>query len=400
MTLNKTTSTFVVAALLVGSSLAAAQTANTLTAAKTSGGTGIAAGVTLPAGVPVYALTSDNAIYVLRPGSGQYTRLGRVNTPDGGNLIGIDFRPADNTPTKLYGLTDLGTLYNIDVSAARFGQLTQVSKTNPRFTGGFGAVVDFNPVVNALRIMGSNDQNLAVVNGENAAHGFGISQEIHQKLLACGADVVTLGNHAFDQRETLVFIEREPNLIRPLNWPAGCPGRGTCMVETAKGQRVLVMNAMGRVMIEPVLDDPFPAIGRELDQCQLGRDCDAILIDFHGEASSEKMAIGHYVDGRASLLVGTHTHSPTADHHILAGGTGYMTDAGMCGDYDSVIGMDKVEPLNRFLRKLPVEKFKPAEGAATVCGVAVETDDKTGLATLISPIRIGGRLSQAEVPFW
>ena len=242
--------------------------------------------------------------------------------------------------------------------------------------------------------------DIVVVNGENAAHGFGISQDIHQKLLSCGADVVTLGNHAFDQRETLVFIEREPNLIRPLNWPAGCPGRGTCMVETAKGQRVLVMNAMGRVMIEPMLDDPFPAVGRELDQCQLRRDCDAILIDFHAEASSEKMAMGHYVDGRASLLVGTHTHTPTADHQILSGGTGYLTDAGMCGDYNSVIGMDKAEPLNRFLRKLPVEKFKPAEGLATVCGVAVETDDRTGLAMQISPIRLGGRLSQAEVPFW
>ena len=242
--------------------------------------------------------------------------------------------------------------------------------------------------------------DLVVVNGENAAHGFGISLEIHQALLAAGADVVTLGNHAFDQRETLVFIEREERLLRPLNWPTGCPGRGTAMVETARGQRVLVMNAMGRVMIEPVLDDPFPAVGLALDQCQLGRDCDAILIDFHGEASSEKMAMGHFVDSRASLLVGTHTHTPTADHQILPGGTAYMTDAGMCGDYDSVIGMDKAEPLQRFQRKLPVEKFKPAEGAATVCGIAVETDDKTGLATRIAPIRCGGRLSQADVSFW
>jgi 2',3'-cyclic-nucleotide 2'-phosphodiesterase len=242
--------------------------------------------------------------------------------------------------------------------------------------------------------------DVVVVNGENAAHGFGISLDIYQKLREYGADVVTLGNHAFDQREALVFIEREVNLIRPINWSNGCPGRGTCMVETAKGQRVLVTNAMGRVMIEPVLDDPFPAVSRALDQCQLGRDCDAILIDFHGEASSEKMAMGHFVDGRASLLVGTHTHTPTADHQILPGGTAYMTDAGMCGDYDSVIGMDKAEPLQRFTRKLPVEKFKPAEGPATVCGVAVETDDKTGLALNIAPIRIGGRLSQSDVPFW
>jgi 2',3'-cyclic-nucleotide 2'-phosphodiesterase len=242
--------------------------------------------------------------------------------------------------------------------------------------------------------------DLVVVNGENAAHGFGITEDIYTRLREAGADVVTLGNHSFDQREALVFIERESQMIRPLNWPAGCPGRGTAMVETAKGQRVLVVNAMGRVMIEPVLDDPFPAINRELEQCRLGVDCDAIIIDMHAEASSEKMAMGHFCDGRASLVVGTHTHTPTADHQILPHGTAYMTDAGMCGDYDSVIGMDKAEPLQRFLRKLPIERMRPAEGPATICGVAVETDDKTGLATKISPIRIGGRLSQVDVGFW
>ncbi len=242
--------------------------------------------------------------------------------------------------------------------------------------------------------------DLVVVNGENAAHGFGITEDIFLGLLAAGADAVTLGNHAFDQREALVFIERHPLLLRPVNWPAGCPGRGAALVDTASGRRVLVINAMGRVMIEPVLDDPFPAVSRELDLCPMGRECDAVLIDFHAEVSSEKMAMGHYVDGRASLVVGTHTHTPTADHQILPGGTGYMTDAGMTGDYDSVIGMDKAEPLNRFLRKLPVERFKPADGPATLCGVAVEADDKTGLAVAIAPIRVGGRLSQAEVPFW
>jgi 2',3'-cyclic-nucleotide 2'-phosphodiesterase len=242
--------------------------------------------------------------------------------------------------------------------------------------------------------------DLVVVNGENAAHGFGITEDIYTKLREAGADVVTLGNHSFDQREALVFIERENQMIRPLNWPQGCPGRGAAMVQTAKGQRVLVINAMGRVMIEPVLDDPFPAVAREIEQCRLGRECDAILIDFHAEASSEKMAMGHFVDGRASLIVGTHTHTPTADHQILPGGTAYMTDAGMCGDYDSVIGMDKAEPLQRFLRKLPVERMRPAEGPATICGVAVETDDATGLALKIAPIRIGGRLSQTEIPFW
>ena len=189
MTLKETTSTFVVAALLVGSSLAAAQTADIATAARTTN-TGIAAGVVLPAGVPVYALTSDNAIYVLRPGAGQYTRLGRVNTPDGGNLIGIDFRPADNTPTKLYGLTDLGTLYNIDVSVQRFGQITKVSTMNPRFTGGFENIFDFNPVVNAIRVAGSNDQNLAVVNG---ADGSNLSTTVAQTRFAYAQGDVNFG---------------------------------------------------------------------------------------------------------------------------------------------------------------------------------------------------------------
>jgi len=169
-----------------------AQQANTLTASTASStytGTGVAAGVTLPR-ANIYALTSDNAIYVLKPGAGSYTRLGRVNTPDGGNLIGIDFRPADNTPTKVYGLTDLGTLYNIDVSTARFGQLTQVSKMNPRFTGGFGAVVDFNPVANALRVMGSNDQNLAVVNGTD---GSNLSTTVAQTKFAYAQGDVNFG---------------------------------------------------------------------------------------------------------------------------------------------------------------------------------------------------------------
>ena len=239
-----------------------------------------------------------------------------------------------------------------------------------------------------------------VVNGENAAHGFGITADIYLRLRDAGADAVTLGNHAFDQREILLTIDREDRLIRPLNWPAGCPGRGTAMVETADGRRVLVINAMGRVMIEPQLDDPFPAVDREIESCKLGRDCDAIFLDFHGEVSSEKMAMGHFCDGRISAMAGTHTHTPTADHVILPGGTAYQTDAGMCGDYDSIIGMDKAEPLQRFLRKLPVERFRPAEGEATICGLAIETDDRTGLALRLAPIRIGGRLSPAEVPFW
>lgn len=242
--------------------------------------------------------------------------------------------------------------------------------------------------------------DLVVVNGENAAHGFGITEEIFLKLREAGADVVTLGNHSFDQREALVFIAREDRMIRPINWPAGCPGAGSTLVETEKGRRVLVINAMGRVMIEPVLDDPFPAVDRALESCKLGRDCDAIILDFHAEASSEKMAMGHYCDGRASLVVGTHTHIPTADLHILKNGTAYQTDAGMCGDYDSVIGMDKAEPLQRFLHKLPIERMKPAEGEATVSGLIVETDDISGLAKRVAPIRVGGVLGQTEFEGW
>ena len=242
--------------------------------------------------------------------------------------------------------------------------------------------------------------DLVIVNGENAAHGFGITESIFDDLVDAGADVVTLGNHAFDQREALVFIERKQQLLRPLNYPAGVPGRGAGLFTTPKGQRVLVINVMGRVMIEPQLDDPFAALQRELDACQLGESCDAIFIDFHAEATSEKMAAAHFVDGRASVLVGTHTHVPTADHTILKGGTAYMSDAGMCGDYDSVIGMAKEEPLTRFLRKLPVERLKPAEGPATVSGLAIEIDDATGLALHVGPIRIGGTLSPAEPSFW
>jgi 2',3'-cyclic-nucleotide 2'-phosphodiesterase len=242
--------------------------------------------------------------------------------------------------------------------------------------------------------------DVVVVNGENAAHGFGITEDIFLKLREAGADVVTLGNHSFDQREALVFIAREDRMIRPINWPNGCPGAGSALFETAKGRRILVINAMGRVMVEPVLDDPFPAVDRALESCKLGRDCDAIILDFHAEASSEKMAMGHFCDGRASLVVGTHTHTPTADHHVLKGGTAYQTDAGMCGDYDSVIGMDKAEPLQRFLRKLPIERMKPAEGEATVAGLIVETDDISGLAKRVAPIRVGGMLAATSFDGW
>ncbi len=238
-----------------------------------------------------------------------------------------------------------------------------------------------------------------VVNGENAAAGAGITETICAGLLAAGADAVTLGNHSFDQREALVFIAREPRLLRPLNYPPGTPGRGATLLELPDGRRVLVMNAMGRVFMD-ALDDPFAGVDRELDACPLGRGCDAAVVDMHAEATSEKMALAHHVDGRASLVVGTHTHVPTADHQILPGGTAYLSDAGMTGDYDSVIGVAKEEPIRRFLTKLPSGRYEPAAGPATLCGVAVETDDATGLAVRIAPVRLGGRLSQARPDFW
>jgi metallophosphoesterase (TIGR00282 family) len=241
--------------------------------------------------------------------------------------------------------------------------------------------------------------DFVAINGENAAGGFGITEAIYNELVDAGADAITLGNHAWDQKEALVFIERAPKLIRPVNYPAGTPGRGAAMIEGRTGARVLVVNVMGRIFMDP-LDDPFAAIERELAACALKRTADAIIIDMHGEATSEKQAMGHFCDGRASLVVGTHTHAPTADHQILPGGTGYISDVGMSGDYDSVIGMAKDEPLNRFVRKIPSGRFEPALGEATLCALAVETDDATGLARRIGAVRLGGRLEEARPAFW
>jgi metallophosphoesterase (TIGR00282 family) len=241
--------------------------------------------------------------------------------------------------------------------------------------------------------------DLVVINGENAAGGFGITETIYNEFIDAGADAVTLGNHAWDQREALVFIERAPRLIRPLNYPRGTPGRGAAMIEAKNGARVLVINAMCRIFMDP-LDDPFAAIENELQACALKTGADAIVIDFHGEATSEKLAMGYFVDSRASLVIGTHTHVPTADARILPGGTAYMSDVGMTGDYDSVIGMAKDEPVNRFLRRVPSARFEPAMGPATLCGLAVETDDVTGLAARVAPVRIGALLEPAEPGFW
>src|SRR6202047_4823317 len=225
-----------------------------------------------------------------------------------------------------------------------------------------------------------------IVNGENAAGGFGITEAIYHELIDAGADAITLGNHAWDQREALVFIERAPRLVRPINYPAGTPGRGAALVEVKNGGRVLVINAMGRIFMDP-LDDPFAAVEREIAACPLRQMVDAIIVDIHGEATSEKQAMGHFCDGRVSLVAGTHTHAPTADHQILPNGTAFVSDVGMSGDYNSVIGMDKDEPLARFVRKIPGARFEPATGEATLCALAVETDDASGLALRVGAVR-------------
>ncbi len=242
--------------------------------------------------------------------------------------------------------------------------------------------------------------DFVVVNGENAAGGFGITEEIFMQTLDAGADVVTTGNHVFDQREALEFASRQERFLRPANFPRGTPGRGSGVFSAKNGAQVLVANIMGHVFMHPELDDPFQCGEALLEACPLGEQADAVILDFHAEATSEKICFGHFVDGRASLVIGTHTHCPTADHQILKGGTAYMTDAGMCGDYDSSLGMDKDEPLNRFLTKLPKGRFVAAGGPATISGVAVEVSDTTGLAEKIAPLRIGPYLEEAMPDFW
>jgi 2',3'-cyclic-nucleotide 2'-phosphodiesterase len=241
--------------------------------------------------------------------------------------------------------------------------------------------------------------DFVIVNGENAAGGFGITEEIFNSVIDSGADVVTTGNHAFDQREALVFAERHERFLRPLNYPLGTPGRGAGLYLAGNGANVLVINAMGRIFMD-ALDDPFAAIDAEIAACPLLEQADVIVIDFHAEASSEKQALAHHLDGRVSLVVGTHTHVPTSDYRILPGGTAFQTDVGMCGDYNSVIGMEKEEPIRRFLQKTPGERFGPARGIATIAGLAVEVDEATGLATAVAPFRLGGALNEVLPTLW
>ena len=238
--------------------------------------------------------------------------------------------------------------------------------------------------------------DIVIVNGENAANGRGITEKICKEFYDLGVNVITSGNHIWDQREILAYIDRDKTLLRPLNFPKGTQGNGSYIFETAGGQKICVVNVMARLFMDP-LDDPFQSMSKMLQTCEMGKDVHAIFVDFHGEATSEKMALAHFLDGKVSAVVGTHTHIPTADAHVLKGGTAFQCDAGMTGDYDSVIGVMKEIPVRKFTRKVPGQPMKPASGEAMLCGIYIETDDNTGLAKRIEPIRIGEGLS-AHMP--
>ena len=234
--------------------------------------------------------------------------------------------------------------------------------------------------------------DLIIVNGENAAHGRGITTKFCKEFYDLGVDVITTGNHVWDQREILSYINNDKTLLRPLNYPDSTPGQGIVKVTAANGQRAVIINVMGRLFMD-VLDDPFRVVKEALIHERLGQTAAAIFIDFHGEATSEKMSFAHHFDGQVSAVVGTHTHVPTADAHILSGGTAYPSDVGMTGPYDSGIGVEKDVAIHRFVKKFPGPKIQPATGEGTLCGVLVDTNDQTGLAVRIEPNRLGGVLT-------
>ena len=235
------------------------------------------------------------------------------------------------------------------------------------------------------------DPDAVIINGENAAHGNGITPKICDQLYDKGVDVITTGDHIWDQREIISYIHKEPRLLRPINLPEGAPGQGSYEWRTRNGEKVLVINAIGRTFMEAV-ECPFRTLDQFLQNKRLGSDYKAIFVDMHAETTSEKMAMGHFLDGRVSAVIGTHTHVPTADAHVLPGGTAYQTDAGMSGDYDSVIGRRKDISIFGFLRKMPGEKPQPASGEGTLSGAMVDIDPRTGLARSILSIKRGGVL--------
>ena len=237
--------------------------------------------------------------------------------------------------------------------------------------------------------------DFVIVNGENASNGMGLTADHAKLLFDAGADCVTLGDHAFDQKDMLQHVGQDTRILRPINFAKGAPGRGHKVFDAPGGRKVLVAQVLGQVFMKRPYDDPFSALEPVLKAHPPGGMVQAAIIDMHCEATSEKMAMGHFCDGRVSLVVGTHTHVPTADAQILPGGTGYLTDAGMCGDYNSVIGMEKAEPMRRFITGMPKSRFTPALGEATLSGVFLESDDRTGLAKSLRMVRVGGRLEEA-----
>ncbi len=234
--------------------------------------------------------------------------------------------------------------------------------------------------------------DVLIVNGENAAAGTGITVKIVNELMEQGFDCITTGNHAFRQKDLLMQIDTMPKVLRPINYPTGTPGKGAYTHTLSDGRKILIANIMGQLNMYPSLNSPFEAADTLLAQNSLGTSVQAILIDFHAEITAEKVAFGHYLDGRVSAVLGTHTHIPTADDYILEKGTAYQTDVGMCGDYDSSIGTKKEIIIRRFINKLNNERFEPATGEASVCGTFIETDDTTGLATHVQAFQLGGKL--------
>ena len=230
--------------------------------------------------------------------------------------------------------------------------------------------------------------DVIIANAENATGGYGISKKDAKDLLSSGLDVLTLGNHAWDQREMLTFIEECPQIVRAINYPLGVPGKGYFKLELLNGKKIVILQVMLRLFMGMSLDDPFSIVKNFLISEKLGSTCDAILIDMHGEATSEKNAFGHFVDGSVSAVLGTHTHIPTSDNKILPKGTAYQTDVGMSGDYNSVIGFNIENPIHGFTKGYRAEgRFSPAQGNVTISGALIETDDLTGLAKTIVQVK-------------
>lgn len=233
--------------------------------------------------------------------------------------------------------------------------------------------------------------DFVILNGENATHGFGLSPEHAHGFFDAGVDCIILGNHSFDRKEIIPLLNEDARIIRPINYPVGTPGVGKTLLTGRNGHRVGIIQTLGRLFMNPDADNPFLAADKALEDWQ-NEPRVATFVDIHAEATSEKMAFGHYLDGRVTAVEGTHTHSPTADTQILPGGTAFQADLGMTGDFDSVIGMLKESSIPRFTQVGSRGKFGPAEGEATLCALYVESDETSGLATRAEPVRVGGRL--------